>query len=157
MVSYIDDGFSKVSGHSSKVAANVAMATLMLESPDLRPDKERHCQSHIMRLQYLDGFKAKAEASKSIHTRERRTTETGASSQKDAIGSLVSSRMSDGSDVEYGKKEFVILKLHDVVTSVSFLFPQILLHTTCEQRTSFTSWFPEGQGVFYYFLQGCPI
>jgi hypothetical protein len=63
-----------------------------------------------MRLQYLDGFKAKAEASKSIHTRERSTNETGASSQKDAIGSLVSSRMSDGSDVEYGKKEFVIFE-----------------------------------------------
>lgn len=70
MVSYIEDDMSKVSGHSSKVAANVAMATLMLESPDLRPDKERYCQSHIMRLLYLDGFKAKAEASESIHTRE---------------------------------------------------------------------------------------
>ena len=148
VVSYIEDDISKVSGHSSKVAANVAMTTFMFESPDLRPDKEGYCQSHIMKLQYLDGFKAKAEARRGIHTRERRTTETGASSQKDAIGSLVSSRMSDGSDVEYGKKEFVILKLPDVVTSVSFLFPQILSHTTCEQRTSFTCWFPEEQGVF---------
>jgi hypothetical protein len=129
VVSCIEDDISKVSGHSSQVAANVAMATLMLESPDLRSDKELYCQSHIMRLQYLDGFKAKAEASKSIHTRERRKNETGARSKKDAIGSLVASRMSDGSDVEYGKKEFVILKLPDVVTSVSFLFPQILLHT----------------------------
>jgi len=104
VVSYIEDDISKVSGHSSKVAANVAMATLMFESPDLRPDKGRYCQSHIMKLQYLDGFKAKVEAREGIHTRERRTTETGTGSQKDAIGSLVSSRMSDGSDVEYGKK-----------------------------------------------------
>jgi len=109
VVSYIEDDISKVSGHSSKVAANVAMATLMFESSDLCPDKEGYCQSHIMKLQYLDGFKAKAEARVGIHTTERHTSETGASSQKDAIGSLVSSRMSDGSDVEYGKKEFVIL------------------------------------------------
>ena len=104
VVSCIEDGISEVSGHSSQVAANVAMATLMLESLDLRPDKELFCQSHIMSLQYLDRFKAKAEATESIHKRERRMTETGASSQKDAIGSLVSIRMSDGSDVEYGKK-----------------------------------------------------
>jgi hypothetical protein len=62
VVSYIEDDISEVSGHSSQVTACVAMATGMLESLELCPNKEPHCQSHIMRLQYLDGFKAKAEA-----------------------------------------------------------------------------------------------
>jgi hypothetical protein len=116
----------------------------MLESLVLLANKERHCQSDIMRLQYLDGFKAKAEAGESIHKREPCTTEKGANSQKNVIGSLVStSRMFDGNGVEYEKKkkkkkkEFVILKLTDVVTSLSFLFPQIFIHKTCEQRTRF--------------------
>ena len=84
------------------------------------------------------GSRQKPKLAKAFIQENDARTKTGASSQKDAIGSLVSSRMSDGSVVEYGKKEFVILKLPDVVTSVSFLFPQILLHTTREQRTSFT-------------------
>ena len=60
--------------------------------------------------------------------------------------------MSDGSDVEYGKKEFFILKLPDFVTSARLLFSQILLNTTCEQGASFTCWFPEGHGVLLVLL-----
>jgi hypothetical protein len=45
--------------------------------PTFAPNKELYCKSDIMRVQYLDGFKAIAEASESIHTRERRKNERG--------------------------------------------------------------------------------
>jgi hypothetical protein len=50
------------------------------------------------------GSRQKPKLAKSIHKRETCTTETGASSQTNAIGSSVSSRKFDGNDVEYEKK-----------------------------------------------------